>query len=294
MVKPVITEMRWLLRVASGLVLIAGAQLFAMSEGADRYFAWTINPPITAAFLGAAYWATFFIALMASRQRVWARARTVLPTVLTFSTLTLALTLLHFDRFHFDSEHASAAIAAWAWLAVYVLVPPTGIFLYIRQLRTRGGDPPAGPPLPLIVRGVLAVHATIMLGIGLPLFVAPLDVAPHVWPWTLSALTGRAVAAWLIATGVAAIHTIRENDIRNSQPGVVTYLALGVLQFVVLARYALSDSPATGEPVMDWGSAGPWVYAALMASVLAVGLWMLPVMLRSRESEPTPAPVSRD
>ena len=45
--------MRAMLWAASLLVLLAGVPLFLGSEQTDLYFAWTIMPPLTAAFLGA-------------------------------------------------------------------------------------------------------------------------------------------------------------------------------------------------------------------------------------------------
>jgi hypothetical protein len=287
-VRRVTSELRWALRIAAALVFIAGVQLFIFADQTDRYFAWTIRPPLTAAFLGAAFWATCFISLLGATRQEWARVRAVVPTVLTFSTLTLIVTLLHVDRFHFDSGQASAVIAAWAWLAVYVLVPPVGLFLYVRQLRVPGGDPPRGPALPGWLRVVLVVHTAVLLVLGLALFVAPVDVASRVWPWTLSELTGRAVAAWLLATGVHAVLVLRENDVRNVQPGTVTYLALGLLQVITLVRYAGADQPGTTTPLLDWNSAITWAYAAFVVSILGTGLAMTVLLWRARAMEPVP------
>ena len=46
---------RRLLIVFSTLTLLAFVALFGGAAYTDRYFAWTIKPPATAAFLGAAY-----------------------------------------------------------------------------------------------------------------------------------------------------------------------------------------------------------------------------------------------
>jgi hypothetical protein len=55
LIAPISTRMRWLLLAAGFLVLLAGFQLFILTEYTDRYFAWAIQPFITAAFLGAGY-----------------------------------------------------------------------------------------------------------------------------------------------------------------------------------------------------------------------------------------------
>ena len=133
--------MRRLLVVASVLVFLAGFQLFILSEQTDHYFAWTIQPPLTAAFLGAGYWSSFLLEFLASRERLWARARVAVPAVFTFTTLTLVATLLHFDRFHFGSSELFAQVAAWFWLLIYLVVPPTMLVLWVRELRLSGGDP---------------------------------------------------------------------------------------------------------------------------------------------------------
>ena len=140
--KPLSVGMRRMLLVASALVFIVGIQLFVLSEQTDRYFAWTVAPPLTAAFLGAAFWAAGILELLAARQRVWASARIAVPAVLLFTTLTLLATLLHLDRFHLDTA------SGWVWLAVYAAVPPVMLALFVRQLRVPGGDPPRRAPLP--------------------------------------------------------------------------------------------------------------------------------------------------
>ena len=66
-IRPLSVGMRWMLLLASGLVFVVGIQLFLLSEQTERYFAWTINPPMTAAFLGGAYWSSFLLELMAAR-----------------------------------------------------------------------------------------------------------------------------------------------------------------------------------------------------------------------------------
>src|SRR3990172_7841945 len=122
-VRPLTSLMRWLLYAASALVFLAGLQLTVFSEQTETYFAWTVSPPLTAAFLGAAYWAAAPVELIAARQRTWAQARVAVPAIWLFTTLTLVITLVPFDRFHFSSPVASAQIAAWFWLAIYAGVP---------------------------------------------------------------------------------------------------------------------------------------------------------------------------
>jgi hypothetical protein len=50
--QPVTAFSRVVFCVVIVLVFLAGVQLFILSEQTDRYFAWTIVPPLTAALLG--------------------------------------------------------------------------------------------------------------------------------------------------------------------------------------------------------------------------------------------------
>src|SRR5688500_10837759 len=100
-VRRVTVAMRWMLYVAAFFVLCAGIQLFVLTEETDRYFAWTIGVPMTAAFLGAGYWAAGVLEFLIASERIWANARPGAPAVWIFTTLTLIATLLHLDIFRF-------------------------------------------------------------------------------------------------------------------------------------------------------------------------------------------------
>ena len=137
--RPLISGMRAMFIVSCVTVSLAGFQLFVLSEYTDRFFAWTIDVPLTAAFLGASYWGSFALVLVASRQQAWARARIAVPGVWLFTVLTLIATLIHIDLFRMDS------VFGWAWLVVYVVVPVGYGVFWVRQLRIAGGDPLAKP-----------------------------------------------------------------------------------------------------------------------------------------------------
>ena len=255
--KPLTAGVRGLLLVFCVTVFASGFQLFALTEYTDRFFAWTVDPPLTAAFFGAAYWASFPLVLISSRQRAWARARVAVPSVLLFTTLTLLATLLHIDRFHM------ASVFGWVWLVVYGIVPPAMLLLLVSQLRVAGRDPPRSKTLPAWMRLVLGLQAGVMLTLGVALFVSPQTTAV-LWPWMLTPLTGRAVGAWLVGIGVVAAHMCVENDYRRIRAALIGYTVLGGLQLLALARY-----PGT----VDWSGVGSWIYLLLLLSIGGVGLY---------------------
>ncbi len=104
--RPLIPAMRRLLLVASLLVLAVGIPLMLRPTETADYFSWTIQPPLTAAFLGSAYWASFLLEFEASRRHTWDYARIAVPAVFVFTVLTLIATLNNLEKFHFgDPGH---------------------------------------------------------------------------------------------------------------------------------------------------------------------------------------------
>jgi hypothetical protein len=186
-------SMRLLLLAASALVFLAGFQLFILTEQTDLYFAWTIQPPLTAAFLGAGYFASFLMEFLAAREKEWANARIAIPAVFAFTTLTLVATLLHLDRFHFGSPSPFANAAAWLWLGIYAFVPPAMIIALFRQALKKDSDSSRKMPIPSWLLMVLGVQAFVMLVIGVGLFTFP-SMFAGVWLWKLTPLTARASA----------------------------------------------------------------------------------------------------
>ena len=261
--------MRRILFLAGGLVFLAGFQLFVLTDQTEHYFAWTVQPPITAAFLGAAYWASFALEVLASREEWWDRARIAVPTVLAFTIMTLVVTLLHIDRFHFNSSEPIARFAAWFWLAIYAFVPLFMILFLYRQLSAPGKDQPRVRNLSSWLRGLLGIHSIILLGVGTALFLAP-QIANVVWPWKLTALTARAVAAWLIGLGIGAGQAVYENDFARLRVAMISYTLFGLLELLTLFRYWVS---------IDWTTIQSWLYVGFLVSVLVVGtsVWRAPV-----------------
>ncbi len=195
-VKQTGAAMRRLYALSCWLVAIIGMPLFFWPAETERNFAWTIRPPVTVAFLGAAYFASFFVVYIGRREPCWAHARIGWPFAAAFAWLTLLATGLHFDRFHFGATFVSVArLIAWTWLAVYIVVPLLQVALGVRQIGLRGGDPLPSAPMAAVPHGVAAALGLGLLAPGLALFAFPGPVATAVWPWPLTPLTGRAVAA---------------------------------------------------------------------------------------------------
>ena len=281
-----VPAMRWMLAIASLLVLIIGTPLFLVPTETATLFSWTVNPPLTAAFLGAGYISSFFLEFLSSRERIWARTRVAVPSVVVFTSLTLVATLVHLDKFHFGADFSFLTQAiTWVWLLVYAVVPVILIVLLVLQLRAPGGSPARVAELPVAMRILLVAQALVMAILGGALFIAPTQVAPNVWPWTLSALTSQAVGAFLIGTAIVAGWSAWENDLVRLPGAMAAYSSFGILQIVALARYAGADNPKTGTPLLDWADSRPWLYLAFFLSISAVGVWGWLGVTKARATE---------
>jgi hypothetical protein len=248
---------RLLLVIFSALTLLAFVALFVLSGSTDRYFAWTIKPPATAAFLGAAYAAGCVLVLLAQRKGTWAELQIPFVTILAFAVATLIASLLHVDRFHFGSPVLLARYAAYFWMAIYVVVPVAMVAVLAVQLR-RPAPAPSPVAMPTALAVTLLIQGVLLLAVGLALFVQPATAAA-LWPWPLTPLTARVVAAWLVAFGVGAVLAWRSRDLVRLQVAAVAYGLLAVLELVVLIRF-----PGT----VRWSAPATWVYLALAASIL--------------------------
>ncbi|TLM87774.1 hypothetical protein FDW84_02510 [Pseudarthrobacter sp. NamE5] len=270
-----IAPMRRLLYVAAFLVFLAGLVLFVFPLRTAEWFAWTVNPPMTAVFLGAAYWASAGLEVTGARSADWDSARLAVWPVFAFTTLTLGVTLLHLDRFHLSPDNALLAqAAAWAWLAIYAIVPVAMLVISRMQIRSRRPDPESRtegrPVLPPALRLLLVGIAAVLLLYGVALLAVPVPAATW-WPWPLSELTARAVGAWLVGLGWAAAQGQLSDDLRLVRPVALTSVAFVILQALALLRHG---------DALAWPSAPAIAFVTVLVAIGVAGGWALALSRR--------------
>jgi membrane protein CcdC involved in cytochrome C biogenesis len=258
-VRPLSPALRTTLWVFATLAFGAGVLLFVLATETEDSFAWTIEPPLTAAFLGAAYWAALVLIAWTARQTEWARARAALLPVLLIAVLLLAATLVHLDKFDLDS------LFGWFWLTAYCVVPPLLVALIVLNLRAPGSAGRAAPDLPAGLRALLGLQAAVMLAVGVALFAAP-SSADSFWPWPLTPLTARAVGAFVIGFGAAAAYGAYEADSARLRGSAWAYLTLGLLELAALALHSEDLAGPAGSEA---------VYIVFVAGVVAAGAYGL-------------------
>lgn len=260
--KPVIELVRRWFAIDVVVLAAAGIQCFVLATSTDRWFAWTVSPPISAAVLGAGYFGSIVMVFEARGARRWVDARVVIVSTFLFASLTLIVTLLHLDKFHFDTGDASARAAAVFWLVVYAVVPPFVLYLVVRQHRAPGVDPTRdGPLLPAPARLALAGEGLALMTLGGVLFGGAEQA--EFWPWRLTDLTARAIAAWLIALGAMLLLCTWEREVARARYALHSVGVAALLWIIAVVRFRHS---------VQWGFGGAMtivVPAALIVTVIA-------------------------
>ena len=243
---------RW---VAGFIVLIladAGQLLVFYPDRTQELFAWNIQPEVTAMVLASAYagGGYFFARILFGAP--WEQVEAGFPPVILFVWMAAGATVLHLDRFIHDSLPFAAWIAVYA--ATTVAVPL--LYLYNR----RRAPPTEHPKLQRSLRIALAVAGGAVVAVGIVMYITP-STAIDVWPWLLTPLTDRIVAAVLTLFGSVWISVALDGTAVGARIPLESH-AIG-LAFLLLAL------ARGGEGIV------PAVVAAAMLAV-SVGLrWRL-------------------
>jgi hypothetical protein len=244
------------LAVLTVALVVVGLPVVVAPARTDRYFAWTIDVPLTAAFLGACYWTAALFTLLSAREREWAHVRAVMPGILVAGTLILVATLVHLERFAMDTARGRI------WVVLYAGLPPGVLLLLALQRREAGADPPVRRPIERWAAVCVAAGAAALLLAGAALFGIPRTTAGW-WPWPLTELTARMVGAWLAAIGVTLVAVLFEGDWTRVRAAMVYLAAVAAAQLATLARY---------PGAVEWDDVGAWVYVVFCAALLALAV----------------------
>jgi hypothetical protein len=179
-------------------VLTAAFVILFLFPGQTRtLWGWTIRSRMSCMFMGGGYLAGALFFLRASRAKEWHRLGPGIIATTVFAGALGVATFFHWEEFNHDH------VSFWAWTLLYITTP---LLLPVLYVRNRQFDPgTAGPedvPIPAWIRTSLTV-----VGAGQLLFAVALFLRPSLfqddWPWTLSTISARSLAAFAAFPAIA-------------------------------------------------------------------------------------------
>lgn len=180
-------------------LVVAFALLYFFPADTRHWFAWDVQPTITPLIMGAGYIAGAYFFVRVARETHWHRIQVGFLPVTAFTLFMAIATFNHLDRF------ATAHVAFWIWVGLYVTTPVLVPLAWWRNRATDPGTPePDEPPLPGVVRPLLLTAGAAQSAVALVLLLSPSTMIAH-WPWHLTPLTAQTLGGWFALPGVTAL-----------------------------------------------------------------------------------------
>ena len=239
-------------------LLVAFVILYLFPTRTDRLWAWTIQSPMTSMVLASAYLGGAYFFLRVQRQRRWAAIRAGFPPVSLFSGLLGVATIVHWDKF----DHAH--LAFWLWAGLYFTAPLLVLAAFVRNQPYAAAPGPGEPVLGPVARAAVTLVGVGALVTGLVMFAWP-SVFIDAWPWPLTPLTCRVMAAICCLGGAGAFAWI--------DPRWITLRLMSEVAVVMLGLMVVAAVRARGE--LDASQPLTWPLVLGVAGMLigTAALW---------------------
>jgi len=249
-------------RVLSALIVpilvAAFMMLYLFSGDTGRLFAWPVKPPMSALMLGGTYLGGAYFFTIAATTRRWHYVSLGFLPVTAFAAILGIATILHWDRF----THGHISFELWAFL--YFTLPFVIPVVWYRNWRaTQGLKETDERKLPRVLRVATAVLGGVLVAASIVLLLFP-DVMIPFWPWALTALTARVLAAMFALSGLVGLGVTvdgRWSAARTPFQAQIISIALILLGLVI----------ARGD--VAWSRWETWLFVAGLLLELAVIGW---------------------
>jgi len=212
------------------------------SETAQR-FAWEIKSPLTSGLMGAGYLGGAYFFARVLQQRQWHRVAAGFPPVAVFVGAMLLATLLHWETF--DPGHWPFLV----WLVIYLVTPILVPLVWWRNRARSDERPEPGETfVSAVIARVVFIVGVLLLAEAVIVFLLP-GVAVDRWPWPLTPLTARVLAAWQTLLGVGALTLAGD---RRWSAWRIPLQSILLWQGLLLVAFAVRRAGFTAGGLLNW------------------------------------------
>jgi hypothetical protein len=240
-------------------LVVAWVILYLFPTHTASVWAWSIPSTMTSMVLASAYLGGAYFFVRVAGERHWHHTGTGFLAVTTFATLLGVATVLHWDRFL--HHHVSF----WLWAALYFTTPFLVLGAWLANRRHTSRPVPGDVLLRTTERAVIAVVGLVALATGITMFVAP-GVVIDAWPWALTPLTCRVMAAVFCLGGAGAGTWF---DARWTSLQLMLQVEVVMLVLILLAAFRARDEMIGGRPL-----AWPLLLGLLLMLAGSAWLWV--------------------
>jgi hypothetical protein len=185
------------------LTIISGPLLYLYPGGTAQYWAWEVQPEMSAVWLGAGYtfgaMSLLTLLFIGPFQKLFVSLLAIWP----FSCAMLFATVIHIDRFFVDR------LTFWIWLITYIILPfafPAIWLLNKKQAIPHQGDELQFPKNSAYIAGLISFGLFLLAAV---LIFNP-AMAASFWPWNLTPLMSRVIGGWILALAASALSLVFE------------------------------------------------------------------------------------
>lgn len=245
---------RWVAGLVIPFLVVAFIILYFLNGHTEKLFAWEIKSPMTSMMLGSAYAGGiyYFTGVILTRQ--WHRIKVGFIPVTIFASILNVTTILHWDKFNHGT------LPFFAWVSLYFTTPFIIFGLWLSNRRQDTNQPDTGEAIiPPIIRFIIGAIGVTTLAIAIFLFLNP-SLMIQLWPWTLTPLTSRVMAAMFSLPGMVGLGMAMDSRWSSAQ---VILQSQGFSIFLILVA-VLRDQSA-----FNWSTPGSWLFTIGLAGMLA-------------------------
>ncbi len=260
----VLPATRVLAAIVVPFLVVAFGMLYFFPDISGTLFAWPIKPHMSAMMLGATYLggAYFFTNVIFAKR--WHTVRLGFLPVTAFAAILGISTLLHWDKF----THGHPSFISWAvlYFTLPFIIP---VVWYLNQRAAPAGAPRSEPTFSGGLRAVLGLLGGVLIGAAAIFLVAPGLMIP-LWPWAMTPLTARVMAAMFALAGGVGLATARDGHWSSAR---VVFGAQAIAVVLFLLASVLSRADIHWEMATSYTFIGGMMLVLALIAGAAVQVW---------------------